>query len=263
MSAQHNEHGLPIGAPLTTWTPPHRPSAQRLVGRWCHLRPLEPDLDAPALFQTLAHPAAAPWWTYLPDAPPATAAEFHAWAVRRTSEPSTQAYVIVEPNIDAVRGTLSYLRIDPPNGSIELGMILFAAGLQRTTAATESIYLLLRHAFELGYRRVEWKCDSLNAPSRRAAERFGFTFEGIFRQAVVTKGRNRDTAWYSMLDREWPTRRLAFESWLAPTNFDSTGRQRGRLSDLIAVARSERRPAVEKSLERSEEVGERKAESVA
>jgi RimJ/RimL family protein N-acetyltransferase len=237
MSAYHNEHGLPIGQPLASWTPPRRPSCKQLEGRWCQLRPLEPELDAPALFQTLAHPTAASWWTYLPDAPPTTVAEFHAWAVRRNSEPSTQAYVIVEPNIGAARGTLSFLRIDPPNGSIEIGMILFAAGLQRSTAATESIYLLLRHAFALGYRRVEWKCDTLNAPSRRAAERFGFTFEGIFRQAVVTKGRNRDTAWYSMLDCEWPALRPAFESWLSPANFDEAGRQRERLTSLTKAAR--------------------------
>jgi RimJ/RimL family protein N-acetyltransferase len=141
--------------------------------------------------------------------------------------------VIVERKEGRVRGTLSYLRIDPPNGSIEIGMVLFSEGLQRTTAATEAVYLLLRHAFELGYRRVEWKCDSLNAPSRRAAERLGFSFEGVFRQAMVVKGRNRDTAWYSMLDREWPLLQPAFDAWLAPANFDTNGRQRERLSPII------------------------------
>jgi RimJ/RimL family protein N-acetyltransferase len=123
-------------------------------------------------------------------------------------------------------GVASYLRIAPAVGTIEVGHIHFSPLLQRTPAATEAMYLMMRHAFELGYRRYEWKCDALNAPSRRAAERLGFSFEGIFRQAVVVKGRNRDTAWYACIDREWPARREAFERWLDPANFDAEGRQR-------------------------------------
>jgi RimJ/RimL family protein N-acetyltransferase len=131
-------------------------------------------------------------------------------------------------------GIASYLRIAPEHGSIEIGHIWFGAPLRRTTAATEAIYLLARHAFdELGYRRLEWKCDSLNAPSRRAAERFGFTFEGVFRKHMVLKGRNRDTAWYAITDDEWPCIRAGFEAWLSPTNFDAGGAQRRDLRGLI------------------------------
>ena len=133
-------------------------------------------------------------------------------------------------------GVASYLRIDPPAGSIEVGHIAFAPPLQRTPAATEALFLLIRQAFELGYRRFEWKCDALNAPSRAAAARLGLSFEGIFRQATVYKRRNRDTAWFAAIDREWPALKAAFEQWLDPANFDEQGRQRARLSDLTAAA---------------------------
>ena len=135
-------------------------------------------------------------------------------------------------------GLTSYLRITPEFGVIEIGHIWFGAPLQRTTAATEAIYLLARHAFDdLGYRRLEWKCNALNAASRRAAERFGFTFEGVFRKHQVVKGRNRDTAWYAITDEDWPAIRAGFQSWLAPANFDGEGRQRHRLGELTAAAR--------------------------
>jgi RimJ/RimL family protein N-acetyltransferase len=132
----------------------------------------------------------------------------------------------------AARGWGAYLRIEPGHGVAEVGHLVFSPRLQRTPAATEAMYLMMRHVFELGYRRYEWKCDALNAASRRAAERLGFTYEGTFRQHMVYKGRNRDTAWYSVIDAEWPKLRDAFEGWLDPSNFDSQGRQRRRLADF-------------------------------
>jgi RimJ/RimL family protein N-acetyltransferase len=145
-------------------------------------------------------------------------------------------FAIVDAKTGRAVGLASYLRIDPRVGSIEVGHLRFSSLLQRTPAATEAMALMMRRAFELGYRRYEWKCDALNAPSRAAAERLGFEFEGIFRQARLNKGRNRDTAWFSILDREWPALRPAFERWLDPANFDANGKQRARLSELTAAA---------------------------
>jgi RimJ/RimL family protein N-acetyltransferase len=141
-------------------------------------------------------------------------------------------YAIVEPTEETAVGVASYLRIDPISGSIEVGHLRFSPLLQRTPAATEAMYLMMKHAFDLGYRRYEWKCDALNAPSRAAAERLGLSFEGIFRQATVYKGRNRDTAWFAAIDREWPAIQNGFVRWLDPTNFDPSGRQRSSLGDL-------------------------------
>ena len=141
-------------------------------------------------------------------------------------------FVIVDATTGRAVRQASYLNIKPGQGSVEVGHVYFSPLIQRTRVATEAMYLMMRRAFETGYRRYEWKCDALNAPSRAAAERFGFSYEGIFRQATVTKGRNRDTAWYAAIDPEWPAVRRAFEAWLAPTNFDAQGRQRTRLSDL-------------------------------
>jgi RimJ/RimL family protein N-acetyltransferase len=141
-------------------------------------------------------------------------------------------FAVVEPSTGEVLGTVAFLRIDPNAGAIEVGHLAYSPRLQRTAAATEALCLLLAHAFALGYRRCEWKCDSLNEPSRRAALRLGFTFEGIFRQATVVKGRNRDTAWFSMLDVEWPDLHAAFVAWLSPENFAAAGRQRRRLEEF-------------------------------
>jgi RimJ/RimL family protein N-acetyltransferase len=152
--------------------------------------------------------------------------------IHRQSEASTHALVILDPDSGRPTGITSYLRIDPANGVVEIGWVLFSPLLQRTRAATEALSLQIDYAFQLGYRRVEWKCDSLNAPSRSAAERLGFQYEGTFRQAVVTKGRNRDTTWYSLIDREWPAVRAAHQRWLDPVNFLPDGRQILRLSEL-------------------------------
>jgi RimJ/RimL family protein N-acetyltransferase len=172
-------------------------------------------------------------WTYLFDERPERREDFDAYLAKLAGSEDPLHFAIIDSHSQRALGTAALARIDPENGSIEVGHIAFAPRLQRTAAGTESMYLLMRLAFDaLGYRRYEWKCDSLNAPSRAAAERYGFGFEGIFRNAVIYKGRSRDTAWYSITDREWPRVRTAFESWLDPANFDERGRQQRRLEDL-------------------------------
>jgi len=229
----------PVGDALD-FKPVSRPGREPLRGERVVVRPLDADRDAEPLYAE-SHPpnGDAAVWTYLPDGPyqsPGHLRRMLAWA--QTCE--DPLYFALAP-LPAERpaGMASYLRITPEFGVIEIGHIWFGSSLRRTTAATEAIFLLARHAFDdLGYRRLEWKCNALNASSCRAAERFGFTFEGVFRKHMVVKGRNRDTAWFSITDDEWPAIRLGFERWLAPENFDETGAQRRRLSDLIAEAQS-------------------------
>jgi RimJ/RimL family protein N-acetyltransferase len=164
-------------------------------------------------------------WTYLPYGPFAMRADYQAWVSAGAVSTDPLFFAIVDQGTGRPVGVAAYLRIDPANGVIEIGHLAYALSLQRTTASTEAMYLMIRHVFELGYRRCEWKCNSLNAPSRAAARRLGFTHEGTFRQAMVTKGRNRDTDWFSIIDTEWPARRAEFERWLAPDNFAADGRQ--------------------------------------
>jgi RimJ/RimL family protein N-acetyltransferase len=210
--------------PEVDWAPVEPPEPRELRGRQVTLRPVRVD-DAGALFAVSEDPAI---WTYLPYGPYESADAMHARLLEIENSTDPLFFAVVRDG--EPQGIVSYLRIDADNGSIEIGHIWFGTPLQRTTAATEAIYLLARHAFDdLGYRRFEWKCNALNAKSRRAAERFGFTFEGIFRNHMVVKGRNRDTAWYSITDDEWPAIRGAFESWLAPDNFDEDGNQRQSL----------------------------------
>jgi RimJ/RimL family protein N-acetyltransferase len=172
-------------------------------------------------------------WTYLFDERPEREKDFDVYLARLASSADPLHFTIIESRSIKAVGTAALMRIDPAHGSLEVGSITFSPRLKRTPAATESMYLLMRLAFDdLGYRRYEWKCDSLNAPSRAAALRYGFTFEGIFRNAVIYKDRSRDTAWYSITDHEWPGVRSAFEAWLDPSNFDEHGRQRQRLQDL-------------------------------
>jgi len=206
-------------------------------GRFCRLEPLAPS-HAEALFDANAKAEDMRNWTYLPYGPFANREEFRAWIERSARLDDPVFYAVLEPRGRAI-GIASFLRIDRANGVIEIGHLNFSPELQRTAAATEAIYLLLECAFDkLRYRRTEWKCDALNAPSRAAALRFGFTFEGIFRQAVVVKGRSRDTSWYSIVDSEWPALRAAYQRWLANENFDAEGRQRERLGALIEKARA-------------------------
>jgi len=199
-------------------------------GRYCTLEPLTP-AHAPALWDAFAGDDGRNW-TYLAPKPFERFEDFQAYVTQSAGSVDPQFYAIVADGVAV--GIAAYLRITPAAGTIEVGHIHFSPRLQRTPAATEAMYLMMRRAFELGYRRYEWKCDTLNAPSRRAAQRLGFSYEGVFRQALVTKGRNRDTAWYACIDTEWPALGRAFGTWLAPDNFDASGQQRQSLSVLTA-----------------------------
>jgi RimJ/RimL family protein N-acetyltransferase len=227
---------LPVG-PAVQWTPVARPGREPLNGDHVLLRPLRP-ADAQELYVATHPPHGDPSvWTYMSDGPYADIDDLRSALV--TAETSEDPLFFAVVRDGRVLGRASYMRITPGFGVIEIGNILFARALQQTTATTEAIYLLARHAFDdLGYRRLEWKCNALNAASRRAAERFGFTYEGVFRNHQIVKGRNRDTAWYAIIDADWPSIRAGFEAWLAVTNFDGDGVQRAGLAPLIAAARS-------------------------
>lgn len=203
-------------------------------GRFCTLEPLDPTRHGAELHQAFSLDGEGRIWTYLAYGPIADFETFRAWLQADCLGDDPLFFTIVDKGSGKAVGMASYLRIAPANGSIEVGHINYAPPLQRTPAATEAMYLMMKRAFDLGYRRYEWKCDALNAKSRAAAERLGFTFEGIFRQATVYKGRNRDTAWYAVIDKDWPVLAAAFERWLDPANFDDAGRQRIRLSGLTA-----------------------------
>jgi RimJ/RimL family protein N-acetyltransferase len=202
-----------------------RPLPVTLSGRTVRLEPLGAERHAAALWQAVkGHDSL---WTWMADGPFADEEEFVRSVARKEQAADAVFLAVVPLDAGVAAGYASWMRMEPAQGVVEIGNILFAPSLQRTTAATEAVFLMARHVFEtLGYRRLEWKCDALNRPSRRAAERLGFTFEGVFRQHMVVKGRNRDTAWFSMLDGEWAARRRAFEGWLGPGNFDERGRQR-------------------------------------
>jgi RimJ/RimL family protein N-acetyltransferase len=229
----------PLGAEVD-WSPVEPPARTPLRGSHVLLRPVDAGTDAEPLYAVSHPPVGDPaLWTYLPDGPyesPEHLRQMLAWA---ETVPDSLYFTLLALPEERPLGLASYQRITPEFGVIEIGHIWFGVPLQRTTAATEAIYLLARHVFDdLGYRRLEWKCNALNAPSRRAAERFGFTFEGVFRNHMVIKGRSRDTAWYAITDEEWPAIRAAFQAWLAPENFDGNGLQRRALNELMADARS-------------------------
>lgn len=232
-----NEFGQPVGESLPDWTPRNHPPRTAIAGRFCRVEPLDPHRHEDDLHGGLGAGESGERWTYLPYGPFERRDHFQRWLHEMTASTDPLFYVIVDPGGRAV-GLAAYMRIDRANGVIEIGHLNFSPSLQRTAAATEAMFLLMRRAFdELGYRRYEWKCDSLNAPSRRAAIRLGFTYEGLFRQAVTYKQRNRDTAWYSITDAEWPERKSAFESWLRPENFDAAGVQRQPLSAFMKASR--------------------------
>ena len=228
MTDHVNALGQPVGAPVDITLPRPRPPRSPMRGFWCDVVPLDPDAHAAALYTAYSADTEGRIWTYLPQGPFADQAGFRAWmdAFCLSDDPLFHSILVEGQPL----GVASLMRIDPANGVIEVGNINFAPALSRTRAATEAMYLLMSRAFdELGYRRYEWKCDALNAPSSRAAARLGFTYEGLFRQAIVYKGRNRDTAWFSILDSEWPRLKAGFEAWLDPSNFDADGRQRHAL----------------------------------
>jgi len=227
-------------ATLAGWQAARAPERRTLRGDGVRLEPLDPARYAEDLFAAAQGPGAdRDLWRFLSYGPFADAGELRAWLAARAACCDPLFLAVIDAATGRAGGVVAYLRIEPAHGCIEIGHIWLGAELQRTTRATEAIYLLARHAFEdLGHRRLEWKCNAANARSRRAAERFGFTFEGVFRQHLIVKGRSRDTAWFSLLDREWPVARAAFEAWLAPENFDAEGRQRRPLAALRADLRA-------------------------
>ena len=224
-----------FGAPVTGWTPPPRPTGAALTGRYSHLEALSAEDHADQLYPAYAGQDHV--WNYMPYGPFASAEAYAGWVRDHAGVPDPFFYAVRNLASGHWEGVASYLRIAPEAGSIEVGHINFSPALQRTPAATEAIFLMMEWAFAAGYRRFEWKCDALNVPSRRAAQRFGLSFEGVFRQATVVKGRNRDTAWFAAIDTEWPALKAAFETWLDPDNFDEDGRQRVRLGDLTGPVR--------------------------
>jgi RimJ/RimL family protein N-acetyltransferase len=228
----------PIGAPVPGWSVRPGPPRTPLQGRFCRLEPLDPARHCEDLFAANSLDAKGRNWTYLSVGPFTAIEDYRAWleAVAAASDPLFHA--VIDLKSSKAAGVASYMRIDPANGAIEVGHINYSPLLQRTPAATEAMFLMMRRVFdELGYRRYEWKCDALNAPSRAAALRLGFTYEGLFRQAVVYKGRSRDTTWFSIIDSEWPPLKHAYEVWLAPENFDAGGRQKRPLGELIKAVR--------------------------
>ncbi|MBX3536317.1 MAG: GNAT family N-acetyltransferase [Chelatococcus sp.] len=223
--------GSDRGAPASIAPARGVPERTVLAGRYCSLEPLDATRHAPDLWRALA--GHDHLWDYLMQPPFADEASFTAYVAEREARTDPLGYVVIDSGRGQAVGWASLMEIRPEHGVVEVGNVLFSPLLQRTRIATEAIALLAAYVFDgLGYRRFEWKCNALNAASRRAAQRFGFTFEGIFRQHMIVKGQNRDTAWFAMLDSEWPARRAAFTAWLDPGNFDAQG---GQLRSLAAI----------------------------
>ena len=231
-----------LGDTLNGWTPPRRPDRAAMAGRLVRLEPLEADRHAFELYAAFqGHDAL---WDYMPDGPFTSGSAYHRWAREREAGEDPRFFVLRDRANGTCGGIASFLRILPEAGTIEVGNICIAPVLQHGAAWTEAMFLMLKWAFEAGYRRYEWKCNALNLPSRRAAQRLGFSHEGVFRQHMIVKGRNRDTAWFSVINSEWPALSEAFAVWLAPGNFDAKGRQRERLSDLTRLVWQTEDPAL-------------------
>lgn len=224
-----------LGAVVRGWTPPRRPDRAELIGRHVRLERFNADRHAADLHR--AYQGHDALWDYMPYGPFASSSAYHRWGKDVASGDDPYFYVLCDALTGHSGGVASYLRISPEAGSIEVGHICLSPEIARGAAWTEAMFLMMKWAFDAGYRRYEWKCNALNLASRRAAQRLGFSYEGIFRQMSVVKGRNRDTAWFSVIDAEWPALRAAFEAWLDPSNFDASGRQRERLSDLTRLVR--------------------------
>lgn len=239
MSPLHNEYGLPVGAPLPDWRGAKAPEAVTLAGRFVRLEPVDVERHARDLFDAHATATDGRNFTYLAVGPFDSFDVWKAHFTKMTIPTDPRHFAVIDLATGKAVGTLAMMRVDATNGMIEVGHITYSPLLQRSRASTEAMYLVMKYVFDtLGNRRFEWKCDALNAPSRAAAERYGFTYEGLFRQALVYRGRNRDTTWFSILDSEWPAIRVGFEQWLDDRNFDADGRQIARLTDLIAVQRA-------------------------
>ena len=243
VSAQRDQFGLPVGAPVAEWTARPLPPRTPLRGRYCRLDPVDVERDSRQLYEAYATAPDHRDWTYLPASGFDDHESYRQHLAAQAGAADPMHHTITDLALGRAVGTAALMRIDPDNGVIEVGHITYSPLIQRTRAGTEAMYLLMRRVFdELGYRRYEWKCDSLNAPSRTAALRYGFQFEGIFRKAVVYKGRNRDTAWFSIVDDEWPGIKDGLEAWLAPANFNSGGRQLRPLAVRPAEPRSTETP---------------------
>ncbi|SOB92333.1 RimJ/RimL family protein N-acetyltransferase [Rhodobacter sp. JA431] len=226
--------GKQFGAPVVGWQAPRFPDAEVIEGQWCRLERLS-ERHADALFRANAEDDAI--WDYLPYGPFPSEAGYIRWVAEMAALNDPFFYAVVDRETGLASGVMSYLRIVPEMGVIELGHINLSPRLSRSTVASEAMILMIDWAFRAGYRRFEWKCDALNIPSRRAAQRLGLSYEGTFRQAAIVKGRNRDTAWFAATDGDWPSLQAAYEAWLAPANFDDQGQQRERLSDLTRLVR--------------------------
>ncbi|SRR5258706_8476160 len=233
MTPERNAFGQPIGSALDEWTERPLPPRTPMVGRYCSIEKLDPERHAADLYTANSEAPDARDWTYSLAGPFSQFAQYVDYLRKEAIKSDPLHHVIIDSRSGQAVGTAALMRIDRANGVIEIGHIVYSLRLKRTRAGTEAMYLFMRRVFdELGYRRYEWKCDSLNAPSRRAAERYGFRYEGIFRQAVVYKGRSRDTAWFSITDGEWSLLRAALEAWLMPDNFGEDGMQRQSLSAM-------------------------------
>lgn len=235
MTIRLNEYDQPIGAALPNWRGASLPGREPLVGRYCRLERVDVERHSTELYEAYCDATDGRDWTYLMVGPFESFAAYRTYLAAAAQSTDPMHHAVIDVHTGRAVGTLALMRIDAPNGVIEVGHVTYSSRLQRTRIATEAMALLLNYVFDdLGYRRFEWKCDSLNAPSRAAALRYGFTFEGIFRQAIVTRERNRDTAWYSIIGKEYPGLRDAYMQWLDKRNFDAGGKQIERLADLIA-----------------------------
>ncbi|MFM9940912.1 MAG: GNAT family N-acetyltransferase [Hyphomicrobiaceae bacterium] len=231
------ESGLPIGPKLAQPGPAKRPERIALDGQYCRLEPLDLDRHGEDLFRASTPPDAAKRFRYLFDPIPTTRADFDAWMQKSAALNDPLMWAVIDKRSGRCEGRQTLMRITPEHQSIEIGNIYWGPAISQTQVTTEANFLFAKYVFDtLGYRRYEWKCDALNAPSRRAALRFGFTYEGHFRRAIINKGRSRDTTWFAIIDAEWPAVKAAYEQWLAPANFDAAGKQKVSLGDLTRAA---------------------------
>ena len=231
MTVHRNAQGQPIGAPVPDWHGCVDIPKTAMRGQYCDVVPLSVDHGAD-LHNAFIADKNGTLWTYMPVGPFAALVDYHAWVTDACTSRDPLFFAVIDKTTEKAVGVASFLRIQPENGVVEVGYITLSPALQRTPMATEAMFLMMKRVFDdLGYRRYEWKCDALNQPSRTAAARLGFSYDGLFEQALVYKGRNRDTAWFSILDRDWARIKAAFETWLDPDNFNADGAQITRLSD--------------------------------
>jgi RimJ/RimL family protein N-acetyltransferase len=240
-----DSRGNRIGLPLSDIKKPALPSEEIILeGQYCFLESLDSQKHTADLFAAFSLDTQGQLWTYMPQGPFENEAQYRAWVQGAQHKPDPFFYAIMDKKTNKAVGVASYLRVDPNSSSIEVGWITFSPLIQQKPIATEAMYLMMKNAFEMGYRRYEWKCNALNSPSINAAMRLGMSFEGLFRQATMVKGHNRDTAWFAILDRDWPQAKTAFETWLAPDNFAPDGQQKQSLSKLTAPIVESRWPAL-------------------